>query len=77
MATKLEKPVSRELKIKDEFGHEGEVIVTMTGSGIELKKKRTSRKMLVEWKDLNKILKLPANAPAKHSSNPLGWLTQD
>lgn len=77
MATKLTKPVSRELIIKDEFGHEGEVTVTMTGSGLELRRKGTSRKLFVEWTNLNKVLKLPATAPSKHSANPLGWLTQE
>lgn len=77
MATKLEKPVSRELMVKDEFGNESELIITMMVSGLELRRKGTSRKLHVEWTSLNKVLKLPPNAPSRHVSNPLGWLTQE
>ena len=77
MATKLEKPISREVLIKDEFGNESMAIITMTVNGIELRKKSTSRKLTVDWTSLNKVIKLPPNAPSKYVSNPLGWLTQE
>lgn len=77
MATKLEKPVSREILIKDEFGNEDTVVVTITVSGVEIRKKGTSRKLTTSWTSLNKVFKLPPNAPAKFVSNPLGWLTQE
>lgn len=77
MATKLEKPVSREIEMTDEFGHKGEVILTITGSGVELRKKRSSRKLFMNFKDLGKQMKLPHNAPSRYVQNPVGWLVQD
>jgi hypothetical protein len=77
MATKLEKPVSREVLIKDEFGNENMLVVTISVSGVELRKKGTSRKLATDWTSLNKLFKLPPNAPSKFVANPLGWLTQE
>ena len=79
MATKLVKPVSRELSITDEFGNSGDVIATMKESGMELRMKGTKRRLFILWKDLGKSIDrehLPGNMPSRHVSNPLGWLTQ-
>ena len=79
MATKLVKPVSREVEITDEFDNIGEVIATMKVSGIELRRKGTKRKLFIAWKDLGKAVErehLPGHIPSRHVSNPLGWLTQ-
>lgn len=76
MATKLEKPVSREVNISDEFGNEGEVIVTMKTKGIELRRKGTQRRLFIPWQTVTKGSTLPPNAPSRHVLNPLGWLTQ-
>jgi hypothetical protein len=76
MATKLEKPVKRELEVSDNFGVKGPVIVTMYHDRIEFRRKGSSRKLSVEWGDLNKVLKIPHNAPARFFGNPLGWLVE-
>lgn len=76
MATELTKPVSREINITDNFNVSGEVIVTMTIHGIELRRKRTARKLFISWNKLGKMAEIPCNAPAKYISNPLGWLVE-
>lgn len=77
MATKLVKPVSREVEITDDFNNMGEVIATMKVDGIELRRKGTQRKFFIAWKDMGKSVKsLPGNMPSRHAANPLGWLTQ-
>jgi len=77
MATKLVKPVSREVELEDEFGNSGDVIVTMKKDGIEFRMKSTSRKIFMPWQKVIKgMAKLPANAPGRHLDNPLGWLVQ-
>ena len=76
MATKLIKPVSREVNISDAFGHEGPVIVTLSNKGIEVRRKGSSRKIFVTWKMMQKSATIPENAPAKYCSNPFGWLVE-
>ena len=79
MATKLVKPVSRELSITDQCGNTGDVIATIKVSGIELRMKGTKRRLFIPWKDLDRSVSrehLPGNMPARHMANPLGWLTQ-
>jgi hypothetical protein len=77
MATKLEKPLSRELEIHDNFGAKGLVIITIYQNRIEVRKKGTSRVLSVEWNELGKILKVPPKAPARYLGNPLGWLVEN
>lgn len=75
MATKLTKPVTRLVEIKDLFGVEGDVAVTMTGSGIVFSKGR--RKFgVVPWASIAKLVQLPGNIPSKYAGNPMGWLTE-
>lgn len=76
MATKLTKPVSRELQLKDDFDHEGDVIVTMKGTGVELRRKGTSRTLFVPWSKIGHAADLPGRIPARHALNPLGWLVE-
>lgn len=76
MATKLTKPLSRELVLKDEFGHEGPVVVTLSQHGLELRKKGTSRKLNISFAAMNRAAELPGNAPAKFFGNPLSWLVE-
>jgi len=76
MATKLTKPVSREIELADELNNKGSVIVTMNQYGLELRRKGTSRKIFIPWKKLSKVSELPGSAPARFSGNPFGWLVQ-
>ena len=75
MATKLSKPVTRVVTLKDANGTEGEVAVTITGSGIVFSKGR--RKFsTVPWDAIGKLTTMPPNAPAKFVGNHLGWLVE-
>lgn len=75
MATKLSKPVSRVVHLKDANGTEGEVTVTMTGTGLTFHKGR--RKFsVVPWASIGKLVMMPGNMPAKFVGNPLGWLVE-
>jgi hypothetical protein len=75
MATKLNKPVTRVVEIKDVNGVEGDVAVTMTASGLAFSKGR--RKFAqVPWSNMGKLLTLPMNIPAKYAANPFGWLVE-
>lgn len=76
MATKLTKPVVREITLKDADGVEGPVNITLTASGIELRAKGKQRKYYFTFTEVNKILTLPSTAPAKFTGNPLGWLVE-
>lgn len=77
MATKLVKPLSREIEIKDNLGKSGTVIVTIYQDRIEFRRKGTSRKLSTEWTNLGKILHIPGKSPARHFANPLGWLVEE
>jgi len=74
MTTEFTKSISREMKLKDEFGREGEVIVTMHSWGMEFRKKGTSRKLNVTWDKIAKQIQIPAHAPSKFVQNPFGWV---
>lgn len=76
MTTEYTKPVAREMKIKDSFGHEGDVIVTINNWGIEFRKKGTSRKLSVTWDKIAKASSIPPNAPSKYFGNQMGWLVE-
>ena len=75
MATKLSKPVTRVVTMKDANGIEGDVSVTMTGSGLVFHKGR--RKFsAVPWSAITKQILMTGNMPAKFVGNPLGWLVE-
>jgi hypothetical protein len=75
MATKLTKPVTRALKVKDANNNEGEICVTMTGDGIQFWKGR--RKLnVIPWAEIGKLSTLPPNGPAKFAGDNLGWLVE-
>lgn len=75
MATKLSKPVTRVVNLKDANGTEGEVAVTMTGSGLVFHKGR--RKFsVVPWSAIAKQITMTGAMPAKFVGNPLGWLVE-
>lgn len=77
MATKLTKPVVREVTMKDEVNQEGPVVVTVTQSGVVLRRKGTKRKLHVTWAELAQKAELPGVAPAKFMNNHLGWLIEE
>ena len=75
MATKLTKTVTREIKVKDANGIEGDVCVTISASGITFHKGR--RKLsLIPWEKVAKLTDIPMNAPAKYMANHIGWLVE-
>jgi len=75
MATKLNKPVTRKIKVQDINGVEGEVDVTMTGSGIVFSSGR--RKLgTVPWLHVVKGATPPGNMPGAYMGNYLGWLLE-
>ena len=76
MATKLVKPVSRELQLTDDFDNSDDVVVTMKMSGVELRRKGTSRTLFVPWSKIGHAAELPGSIPARHCDNPMGWLVQ-
>lgn len=75
MATKLTKPVTRALKVKDANNIEGEICVTMTAGGIQFWKGR--RKLnVIPWAEIGRLSTLPLNSPARFAGNNLGWLVE-
>lgn len=75
MATKLTKPVTRVLSVKDSNGVEGEIAVTISEEGVQLLKGR--RKLsVVGWGEISKLTELPEKAPAQYADNKLGWLVE-
>jgi len=75
MATKLAKPVTRVINVKDLNGTEGEISVTISAKGVQFIKGR--RKLdVVPWEEVGKLTHLPLNAPARFSGNNLGWLVE-
>lgn len=89
MATKLTKPVVREVLLRVEGNNvfnvcvedgtvtpEGPVLVTMSTEGLELRRKGTGRKLFVPWGQLGRAFEVPGDAPAKYCLNPLGWLVE-
>jgi hypothetical protein len=75
MATKLTKPVTRVIGIKDINGMPGDVAVTITAGGLHFHKGR--RKFgIIPWADIIKLNTLPMNIPARFSGNPMGWLIE-
>ena len=76
MATKLTKPVVREVTMKNEANQEGPVVVTVSQSGVELRRKGTKRKLRVTWAELAQKAELSGEAPAKFLANHLGWLVE-
>ena len=76
MATKLVKPLSRELQLTDDFGNSDDVIVTIKVTGIELRRKGTSRTLFISWSKIGHVAELPGHIPARYCANPLGWLCQ-
>lgn len=76
MATKLEKPVTREVSVKDANGCAGDVLVTITSDGVTLRGKGTQRELKIGWEALSVAATAPPNMPAKFSDNKIGWLVQ-
>ena len=74
MATKLSKPVVREVEISDAVGVTGPVVLTINEKGIEFRGKGKQRKLFIAYKDMKPVL--PPNAPAKYTANPFGWLVE-
>jgi hypothetical protein len=74
MATKLDKPITREVTVKDYTGCEGVINVTITNDGITIKGKGTQRELRVSYADLSEIAVMPPNMPLKFHNNKLGWL---
>lgn len=77
MATKLNKPVSREVNVKDVFGRAGDVIATFASNGVTLRGKGRQRKVFISWTDIGKHAILPSNAPSKYLGNTIGWLVEE
>jgi hypothetical protein len=76
MATKLEKPVTREVTVKDVFGEDAPILVTLTGSGITLRGKGTKREVKISYLELAAASTPPSHMPAKFSANRLGWFVK-
>lgn len=74
MATKLTKAVVREIEMTDINGVTGPVVASFGPSGIEFRGKGKQRKVFVPYKSMTPVL--PANAPAKFTANPWGWLVE-
>ena len=76
MATKLTKPVSREVQISDSSGNKGDALVTMTPEGIEIRGKGTKRVLKANWAQLEKAVEVHSGVPAKFGGNPFDWLIE-
>lgn len=76
MATILSNRVVRVVRMADEFGCEGDVAVTLKGSGIELRGKGTNRRLSLTWRQLAAAADYPPAAPSRFLANPLGWLVE-
>jgi hypothetical protein len=75
MATKLTKPVTRVVSVKDANNVEGEISVTISEKGVQFIKGR--RKLdVIPWEEIGKLTTLPLNAPARYAGNHLGWLVE-
>jgi hypothetical protein len=69
MATKLDKPVTREVALGDVT-----LNVTMTKTGITVRGKGTQREVTVDYASLVDVAPAPSNMPAKYTSCRLDWL---
>lgn len=75
MATKLTKPVTRELELEDINGCKGDVCVTISDKGVSFHKGK--RKLPnIPWDEIVKLATMPPNIPAKHTGNKIGWLVE-
>lgn len=75
MATKLAKPVTRVVSVKDYNGNEVEVAVTMSAGGLTFHKGR--RKLYtIPWLSIAKLSTFPPGFPARFTGNPLGWFAE-
>lgn len=75
MATRLIKPVERQITLTDELGRSGPVVLKLTGTGLELRAKGKRRTLFVSYRRLRPD-QLPGHIPAKYANNPLGWLVE-
>lgn len=77
MATKLIKPVSREIQMEDNHGNVGPVVITMSTKGIALRGKGSKKRTFeIPWTSLKKVVIPPVIMPAKFSANSIGWLIE-
>lgn len=74
MATKLDKPVTREIAVKDEVGTEGSVNVTLSTTGVTVRGKGTQRELTISFAELAAASSAPDSMPKKYADNKLGWL---
>lgn len=70
MASKLTKPVTREVPLGEGF-----VNVTIDESGVTLQGKGTSRKLTLDYATIAGTAKADG-VPSKFADNPVGWLTE-
>lgn len=70
MASKLTKPVTREVPVGDGF-----VNVTLSETGVTLQGKGTSRKLFLEYTKIAEASQTDG-VPTKFAANPVGWLTE-
>lgn len=74
MATKLSKPVTRELDLKS-GDKVGVVAVTVTEEGVEVRKKgSTKKKVFLTWEQVVQTADLPDDAPNKYQNDKPGYL---
>ncbi len=74
MATKLDKPVTREVAVQDASGVDGSLNVTITAEGITVRGKGTQRELSISYLDLAAAAEAPEGMPKKFADNKLGWL---
>jgi hypothetical protein len=70
MASKMTKPVTREVSVGNGF-----VNVTIDTSGITLQGKGTSRKLALGYADVARLAD-GSGVPSKFADDRLGWLTE-
>lgn len=73
MATKLEKPVTREVTVTVD-GVEGALNVTLTTDGVSVRGKGTKRELTVSYATLASVAEAPEAMPKKFADNKLAWL---
>jgi len=74
MTTKLTKPVMREVNVEDTNEIKGDVVVTLSDTGLIFQKGKRKTKTL-PWSEITKLAKAE-NLPEKYLENPMGWLME-
>jgi hypothetical protein len=73
MATKLEKPLEREIRV---YGVEEPVLVELSPEGLSARLKGTQTALLASWTQVIRAMNTPGNVPSYLMNKPFDFLQQ-